>query len=97
MRLFGQLPRAFQLNGTLEHRLEETICKVPYTYAILKISYSVPLLRIQQKCIFDNNEISQPKFFSEVTLYTVGKYLIVSKFRNDRIDIVDFLIKAYFC
>ena len=24
-------------------------------------------------------------------------YLIVSKFRNDRVNIVDFLIKAYFC
>ena len=25
------------------------------------------------------------------------EYLIVSKFRNDRVNIVDFLIKAYFC
>ena len=40
-------------------------------------------------------------------MYTVGtpnayfdknthEYLIVSKFRNDRVNIVDFLIKAYF-
>ena len=25
------------------------------------------------------------------------EYLNVSKFRNDRVNIVDFLIKAYFC
>ena len=42
MRLFGQLPRAFQLNGTLEHRLEKTICKVPYTIHICHFENKLP-------------------------------------------------------
>ena len=38
-----------------------------------------------------------PDHYETLTQYGTHEYLIVSKFRNDRVNIVDFLIKAYFC
>ena len=52
---------------------------------------------------FDKNMLllKNPQFLPDhyETLSKLGthEYLIVSKFRNDWVKIVDFLIKAYFC
>ena len=35
--------------------------------------------------------------YETLSQYGIHEYLIVTKFRNDWIKIVDFLIKAYFC
>ena len=54
------------------------------------------LSKVQKFLVFEKL-IPYALLYIEACVINFVEYLIVSKFRNDRVDIVDFLIKAYFC